>query len=603
MTRNKNVITVGLIGNPNTGKTSLLNSLTGSSLHVGNWPGKTVEKKEGEIIFQNNKIKIVDLPGTYSICPYSSEEKVSRDFVARRNSNVIVQIVDVNAMERNLLLTLELLALKKRVILAFNFNREATGRGIKIDRAGIEKALEIPIVSIEANTGENKEELLEKIIHVSGETFQEPSYFSKLLKNDKEISHRQSLDFIKNKLSRFYSASRKKSKTEKIDSVILNKYTAFPVFLAVIFLMFKISFSISIPLVDFIRTLFGRFGELISHLNLPDFFISFLVEGILSGVGSVIAFIPLIFFLFMAIAVLEDSGYLSRTVVLIDRLFQIFGVSGRTFIPMILGFGCNVPAIMATRIIRNKKERMIAIFTNSFISCSAKLPTYALFSAIFFPKNAVSIVMFLYLLGIFIALIASLTLSKFIKNNQEKALIIELPLYRMPTTVNVLKHAWHQTSLFIRKAGTIIFSAVVIVWILASLPAGVEYGSRETIIGIIGEKISCVFEPLGFGHWTFAVTLLFGVAAREIIIGTLGTLYGVAGEELLSVIPHYITPLGALSFLIFILLYVPCVATIAVIKKETGSWKFTLAQIIATVIIAWVVSFLFYQSGLLLGFR
>ncbi len=601
--KNKNTITVGLIGNPNTGKTSLLNSLTGSSLHVGNWPGKTVEKKEGEVNFQNKKIKVVDLPGTYDISPYSDEEKISKNFITRPNSDIIIQIVDVNALERNLLLTLELLTLKKRVILAFNFNKEAAKRGIKINVAKIRKVLEIPIVQIEANTGENKEKLLEEIIQVSKSEFKEPSYFKTLLKNKKEISHRKSVRFIKNKISHFYLTEKQNHKTEKIDSVILNKYTAFPIFLAVMFLMFKISFSISIPLTELIGTSFGYLGELIGHLDLPDFLISFLVEGIIGGVGSVIAFIPLIFFLFLAIALLEDSGYLPRTVVLIDRLFYKFGVSGRTFIPMILGFGCNVPAIMATRIIRNKKERLIAIFTNSFISCSAKLPTYALFAAIFFPENKISVVMFLYLLGIGIALMVSLVLSKFIRSKGKSALLIELPPYRMPTATNVVKHAWHQTSLFIKKAGTIIFVAVVIVWVLASLPVGTEYGSRETIIGIVGEKLSYVFEPLGFGHWTFAVTLLFGIAAREIIIGTLGTLHGVAGEGLLSSIPDYITPLGALSFLIFILLYVPCVATIAVIKKETGSWKFTAMQITATIIIAWSASFLFYNAGLLLGFK
>ncbi|MCD6149378.1 ferrous iron transport protein B [bacterium] len=603
MMGNKNTITIGLIGNPNTGKTSLLNSLTGSSLHVGNWPGKTVEKKEGEINFRDKKIKVVDLPGTYDISPYSDEEKVSKNFITRPNCDIIIQIVDVNALERNLLLTLELLTLKKPIILTFNFNKEAAKRGVKINIAKIEKVLNIPIVQIEANTGENKEELLEEIIRVSKSEFKEPSYIEALLKNKEEISHRESIRFIKNEIGHFYSTEKQNRKTEKIDSIILNKYTAFPIFLAVMFLMFKISFSISIPIVDFIGISLGHLGELIRDLNLPDFLISFLTEGIVGGMGSVIAFIPLIFFLFIAIAVLEDSGYLSRTVVLIDRLFQTFGVSGRTFIPMILGFGCNVPAIMATRIIRYKKERMIAIFTNSFISCSAKLPAYVLFATIFFPENAVNVIMSLYLLGIIVALAASLILSKLIKNNREKALIIELPPYRMPTVVNVVKHAWHQTSLFIKKAGTIIFAAVVIIWVLANLPAGTEYGSQETIIGIVGEKLSCIFEPLGFGHWTFAVTLLFGVAAKEIIIGTLGTLHGVSGEGLLSVIPNCITPLGALSFLIFVLLYSPCVATIAVIKKETDSWKFTIAQVAATLIIAWIVSFLFYNTGLLLGFK
>lgn len=601
--RNKNTITVGLIGNPNTGKTSLLNSLTGSSLHVGNWPGKTVEKKEGIIRFQNKEIKIVDLPGTYGISPYSDEEKISKKFIARRNSDIIIQIVDVNALERNLLLTLELLTLKKRIVLAFNFNREAAKRGVKISVTEIERALEIPIVQIEANTGENKEKLLEEIVRVSKEAFREPSYFKALLKNKEEISHRKSIRFIKDKIGRYHSAERQKHKTEKIDSVILNKYTAFPVFLMVMFLMFQTIFLLSAPLINLVNNLFGQLGELTEGLNLPGFLSSFLTEGVIGGIGSIVAFTPLIFILFVIIALLEDSGYLSRTVVLIDKLFHGFGISGRTFIPMILGFGCNVPAIMATRTIRNKKERLIAIFTNPFISCSARLPVYVLFTGIFFPQNATNVVMLLYLLGIIVALISSLILSKLIKDNQERALIIELPPYRMPTLVNVIKHAWYQTSLFIKKAGTIILAAVIAVWLLASLPAGVEYGSQETFLGKLGEWLSPIFQPLGFGHWTFSVALLSGLVAKEVIIGTLGTLYSVAEVGLASAVPHYITPLGALSFLIFTLLYIPCLAAMAVIKKETGSWKLALAHALATIIIAWTASFLLYNTGLLLGFE
>lgn len=600
---NKNTITVGLIGNPNTGKTSLLNSLVGSSLHVGNWPGKTVEKKKGEVCFQNKKIRIVDLPGTYSISPYSDEEKVSKKFIARHNSNIIIQIIDINALERNLLLTLELLTLKKPIILAFNFNREAAKRGIKVNVAKIKKILEIPIVSIEANTGENKEKLLEEIIKTSQKDFREPSYFKSLLKSKDEISHRQSIKFIKDKLSHLHSISQQKHRTEKIDSIILNKYTAFPIFLTVMFLMFQVTFLLSTPLINLVNNLFGQLGKLTENLNLPGLLNSFLTEGVIGGIGSIVAFAPLIFILFIIIALLEDSGYLSRTVVLIDKLFHAFGISGRTFIPMILGFGCNVPAILATRTIRNKKERLIAILINPFISCSARLPIYVLFAGIFFPYSAANVIMFLYLLGIVIALASSLFLSKIIRNEQKKALIIELPPYRMPALVNVLKHAWYQTSLFIKKAGTIILAAVIAVWLLASLPVGTEYSSQETFLGKLGELFSPIFQPLGFGYWTFSVALLSGLVAKEVIIGTLGTLHGVNGTGLASIIPQYITPLGALSFLIFTLLYIPCLATIAVIKKETGSWKITLAHALATIIIAWIVSFLFYNVGIFLGLK
>ena len=338
-------------------------------------------------------------------------------------------------------------------------------------------------------------------------------------------------------------------------------------------------------------------------MKLPGFLSSFLSKGLLGGVGSVLSFTPLIFILFLMIALLEDSGYLGRTIVLVDPLFQKLGITGRTFIPVILGFGCNVPAIMATRTIKDRRERMIAILTNSFISCGARLPVYLLFAGIFFPKHAGYIVMLLYLFGIFIAFIASLILSKLLKNQTPNSLIIELPPYRKPSITNVLKHAWYHTWEFIKRAGTIIFGSVLIVWVLASLPVGVSYGSPDSLLGQFGHLLSPVFAPLGFGHWTFSVALIFGVVNKEIIIGTLGTLYGVGKSALFSAIPMYITPLGALSFMFFVLLYIPCLATIAVIKQESGSWKYAILQPIATISIAWLISFLVYHAGLLFGFK
>ncbi len=316
-----------------------------------------------------------------------------------------------------------------------------------------------------------------------------------------------------------------------------------------------------------------------------------------------LTFTPLIFVLFLMIALLEDSGYLGRTVVLVDPLFKNLGITGRTFIPMILGFGCNVPAIMATRTIKDRRERLIAIMTNSFISCGARLPVYLLFTGIFFPQHAGLVVMLLYVSGIFIAFAASLILSKLLKSETYNSLIIELPPYRKPSVKNVLKHAWYHTKEFIKKAGTIILGAVIIIWILASLPWGVPYGSGESLLGKLGHFMSPVFAPLGFGHWSFSVALIFGLASKETIIGTLGTLYGVGQAALISAIPAHITPLGALSFMFFVLLYIPCIATIAVVRQESGSWKYAFFQTIATISIAWIVSFLVYRTGLFLGFH
>lgn len=596
-------IHVVLIGNPNTGKTSLLNALTGMSLHVGNWPGKTVEKKEGRISFQNRALNIVDLPGTYSIAPYSEEEKVSHDYLMTQNPDVIVQTIDVNALERNLLMTMELLALGKKLILAFNFNQEALRRGITMDVPQIAAVLQIPVVAIEANKGINKEALLAEILKVAAEPCRTPDFLSDLLKDNYEIHHDESLKFFKEKLSPYYSTELVNRRTERIDAVFLNKYTAFPIFLAVMFLMFETTFTFSGPLVSLIRNSFDWLAGLVALLKLPAFLTSLVAQGIIGGVGSVLSFAPSIFILFLLIALLEDSGYLGRTVILVDPLFQRLGVSGRTFIPMILGFGCNVPAIMATRTIKDRRERMIAIFTNSFMSCGARLPVYLLFTGIFFPKTAPYVVMLLYLAGIVIAAAASWVLSRLLKTNGQHALIMELPPYRMPTVTNVLKHAWYHTKEFMKKAGTIIIGSVLVIWALASLPVGVAYGSEISLLGRIGHFISPVFQPLGFGHWTFTVALIFGVVAKEVIIGTLGTLYGVGKDALAATIPGYITPLGALSFLFFVLLYIPCLATIAVIRQESGGWKYTFLQPLVTIVIAWVVAFLVYHFGLMLGFK
>jgi ferrous iron transport protein B len=598
-----NIIRVVLTGNPNTGKTSLFNAFTGLSMHVGNWPGKTVDLKEGRISYKNKIINIVDLPGTYSIAPYSEDEKVAHDYLMSQPDAVIIQTIDVNSLERNLLMTIELLALGKKVILAFNFNEEAKRNGIIMDIDKIREVLQLPIIIVEANKRKNTKKLLDEVLSDTDSEFKMPDYMAKLIKGNYEIHHDEFIKFFKDKLTPFYSIEKTKRQTDNIDTFLLNKYTALPIFLLIIFLIFQITFNFSEPLVSAIRGSFNELGMLIGYLNLPNLLASFLTEGLLGGVGTVLSFTPLIFILFLMIALLEDSGYLARTVVLADPLFEKLGITGRTFIPMILGFGCNVPAIMATRTIKDRRERMIAILTNSFISCGGRLPVYLLFAGIFFSKNAVNIVMLLYISGIIIALIGSLILSKLIKEQTPSSLIIELPPYRKPSIKNVLNHAWFHTREFMKRAGTIIFGSVLLVWTLASLPLGVAYGSADSLLGQFGYLLSPLFAPLGFGNWKFAVALIFGVVNKEIIIGTLGTLFGIGQNTLITVIPIYLTSLGALSFLFFVLLYTPCLATIAVIRQETGSWKYALLQSLVTILVAWIVSFMIYNVGLLLGFK
>lgn len=603
---NEKVIEVGIIGNPNTGKTSLFNCLTGAFQHVGNWPGKTVEKKEGEVAWKGYTIKFVDLPGTYSIAPYSEEERIAREYVVSPEPDLIVQIVDVNTLLRNLFLTFEIASLRKKLILAFNFNREAKRKGVKTKTSKIKEKLQIPIVEIEAHTGEKKENLLEAIVKTYERKQKTPDYIDKLVKTKEEINHIEARKFLENILKDNYQAGDGDDLTGKIDRVLLNQFTALPIFFLVLWLLFQATFTLSTPLVDLINNLLGELSSIVSKVLItlasPEWVSSLIIDGVIGGVGSVLTFTPLIFILFFLIAILEDSGYLARTVFLVDKLFEKLGLTGRSFIPMILGFGCNVPAIMATRTIRDTREKLISILINPFMSCSARLPVYVLFTGVFFRNHQGFVIMNLYLFGVTVAFLSVLVLRKILPGREEATLILELPPYRLPTLRNVLLHTWSQGKHFIQKAGTIILIAVLVIWFLASFPFGVDYGSRQSLLGEIGQVISPIFKPLGFGDWTFSVALIFGFVAKEVVIGTLGTLYGVGEEGLINVLPRVMTPLSALSLMVFVLLYVPCMATVAVIRRETNSWKWTIFQVVASTLIAWLAAFAVFNLGRILGF-
>ncbi len=595
-------IKVALIGNPNAGKTSLLNSLAGLRLHVGNWPGKTVTQKSATIKLKNKKIEIIDLPGVYSLTPFTEEEKISSHFITYNNPDVVIQIIDVNLLERSLFLFFELLALNKKVIIALNFNHEAQRRGLRIDIDKLKKILKIPIVTIEANTGENKEELLKTVLDVASKNYIQPHYINEIKTKNNLISHTQALNFIKKEISPFYASKTGNYKTERIDKWILNRWTAFPIFLLTMYAVFKITFVFSSPITKGFNNAI-EYMEKSINLMASGWLASFLSQGVLNGLGSVLIFVPLVFSLFFVIALLEDSGYLSRMIVLLDSFFAKLGVTGRSFIPMILGFSCNVPAVLATRTIKNRKERLIAVFVNPFISCSARLVVYGLFASIFFPQQAMSVIMFLYILGVIIALVATLILTKLFPDKEKSNFLIEIPPYRWPTLKNVFNRAWWQTKMFVKKAGTIIFLLTVLVWFLASFPSGAEYGSVESWIGKIGTGIAPIFSPLGFGHWIFAVTILFGIVAKEAIVGAFGTLIHAGSAGLLgSYITQLISPLGALSFLVFVSLYMPCLATMSVVKSETNSWKIVFYQMLTTFSIAWLLAGVVYVGGRLLGF-
>ncbi|MBN2015215.1 ferrous iron transport protein B [Candidatus Dojkabacteria bacterium] len=587
-------IVVGLIGNPNTGKTSLLNCLTGASYHVGNWPGKTVQKCEGKVNYKGKEIRFVDLPGIYSIAPFSEEEEIARNFMLSRELDIVVQIVDVNTLVRNLFLTMELLVLGKKLLLAFNFNKEAKRRGVKIEYQKIEKILKIPIVNIEAHTGENKCELIDKIVRISKKDYKVPKYIHKFLKPDKEINHKKARQFLNESITPLV-----KTKSErilyKIDSIFLNKFTAFPILLLLMYLMFLATFKISLPLVDGVEYLFSLIGEIITSLNPSPILRSFITDGVIGGLGAVLSFTPIILIFYIFIYLFEDTGYLSRTVVLVDRLFEKIGISGRSFIPLILGFGCNVSAVLATRTIHNKKEKLIAMFLVPFIPCSACLPLNIYLAITFFPSIGISVVTILYLLNILVGLVVGVILSKFVYKTGDTTLLLELPPYRKPVIKNILKRSWAQTVLFIKKAGSIIFLAIIGIWFLSSFPLGVEYGSSDSLLGQIGNSIILLFNPLGFGFWEFSVSLIFGFLAKEIFIGLFGVLFGVGEGGLQNALLRALTPFQAISFLVFANLYTPCIATCSAIKNEVKSWKFLIARIVTSFAVAWVMAFLVYN--------
>lgn len=595
----KNDIIIGLIGNPNVGKSTLFNTLTGARQHVGNWPGKTVEKKEGTLEYQDKKIKIVDLPGAYSLNAYSEEEVVSADFILHQKPDVIVQIVDAQNLSRNLFLTTQLIDLKIPVILLINMNNLARKNGLMIDVHALSQKLDIPTIELDARKKSSIERLLKEIIFV---------------KKSNQISHLKMrtassatrYTFIKNlekMVIKRNISNNELTLDEKIDRVAINKYFGIPLFLVVILAVFQATFIISEPIISLIETVFEFLGNVISQilisLKASSLFISLIKEGIIGGVGGVLVFIPVISILFIFISLLEDSGYMARVAYIMDRLMRKIGLHGKAFIPLILGFGCNVPGIMATRTLERKEDRLLTILINPFMSCSARLPVYVLFAGIFFPKNQGLVIFSLYLLGMLVAISAGFIFRKCLIKKETSPFIIELPPYRLPSVKGVFIHVWERVWQFIKKAGTIILAFSIIVWFLASFPYGVEYGSRQSYFGGLGQAISPVLQPLGFGNWKPAVALLFGVIAKEVIISTFKTLYG--GTSLISALRHDFTPLSAYAFMVFVLLYIPCMAVIATVKKETNSWKWPLFMIIYTSMMAWFMAFIVYQTGLIFG--
>ena len=711
------VIKVAVAGNPNTGKTTLINAIAGTNLHVGNWPGVTIEKKEAKFRYKDYEIHLIDLPGTYSLSNNSEEEKIAVDFLIKEKPDVVIDVVDSTNLERNLYLTVQLLELELPVVIALNMWDEAVAKGIEIDYKKLEKLLCVRAVPTSAVKGEGINQLLDAVIEIFNRKekpvcvlhFEDPleEEIKKILKqieeiqpvlldlypkrylvlsliegnesfidipvneklqqiiqqfrqNIKKLYHRDPVTLIVEErysiIISIYEQVVKKHPVKSVDitflldKVFLHKVLGLPIFFVLMWLLFEFTFELSSPYVDWLDSVLSSFvapavSQFLSSMGASEWFRSFVSEGIIGGVGFVLVFVPVLFFLYVFMAFLEGSGYMARAAFLMDRFMSFLGLSGKSFIPMIIGFGCNVPAVYATRTLENPKEKILTVLMIPFMSCGARLTVYAFFVTIFFTQHKTAVIMFLYLLGIAVAVVVAFILQKFFFKTKSYPFVLELPPYRLPTFRFVMKNAWIKTRAFLYEAGTFILATSIVIWFLLHFPIGVKK-TEDSVFGHISKVIAPVFEPLGFGNWQAAGALMSGFVAKEVVIATMGNIYvgdvieeeekvnikeGLievgkgfvdaniqAGEKLLSIfglvktaeeeeekpdtslmeaVRIAFTPLTAFSFLVFLLLYTPCMATVFAIKQELNSWKWTGVSIGLSFSSAWIVTFLVYNIG------
>ncbi|MCM0650662.1 ferrous iron transport protein B [Clostridium swellfunianum] len=586
------MITAALLGNPNVGKTTLFNLLTGSNQHVGNWAGVTVEKKEG---FLGNNIKIVDLPGIYAMDTYSYEEKVSKNFIVNGNVDLIINIVDASNLNRNLYLTTQLKQFKKPIVLVLNMIDSAESKGIKFDYEMLSKELGVTVVPIIASKGKGIDKLKELL---NSSVFLKDSDDN----NFQFHTEKEAYGYIETVLSKCltYTSKNKVSTTEKIDRYVINRFLAYPLFLLILFFIFQFTFSwVGQPLADWLDALVS--DKLVPAVDVmlsssSDWFKSLIIDGIIGGVGSVIVFLPVILALFLCISFLEDSGYMARVAFIMDRIIRKMGLSGKAFIPLIIGFGCSVPGVMSARTLESEKDRKLAALIVPLMSCNARLPVYLVFAGAFFKGHESLVVASLYLIGVIIAFIIGILFKNTLFKKDDEPFIIELPEYKLPEAKGLALHTWEKGKGFLKKAGTIIFSVSIIVWVLSNFNFNGYTDINSSFMSNIGRAISPIFYPLGFASWQNAVSLLAGIMAKEVVVGTMGVIYG---GELTEILPTVFTSLSAYSFLVFVLLYTPCVSLIATMKKEYGT-KMATFSVTYQFILAWVVSFLVFNIGSLI---
>ena len=663
-----------LAGNQNCGKTTLFNQLTGSNQHVGNFPGVTVDQKSGAVRGQKG-CTVVDLPGIYSIRPYTPEEIVTRDFIIDQKPDGIINIVDATNIERNLYLTLQLMEMRIPMVLALNMMDEVTANGGTIDIKGMSRALGIPVIPISAVKNEGVDELIRiavataknrvypqvydfcapgpvhRCIHAVVHQIEDhaeknglPVRFAatKLIEGDEDIRARLELDqnelelvehsvqemeaehgmdrnaaladmrydFIENVCAETVvkcRESKERARSEAIDRIVTNKYLALPIFFGVMLLIFYLTFNVigsflSDLLAAGIDSLTAAADAALTAYGLNPVVHSLVIDGVFAGVGSVLSFLPIIVVLFFFLSILEDTGYMARVAFVMDQLLRKMGLSGRSIVPMLIGFGCSVPAIMATRTLASERDRRMTILLTPFMSCSAKIPIYAVFTAAFFPKYAALVMIGLYLGGILVGIITAKALGATAFKGNPVPFVMELPNYRFPSAKSVGQLCWDKAKDFLTRAFTIIFVATILVWFLQTFDTRLNLvgDSADSLLATVGTVLAPLFKPLGFGDWRVSTALITGFIAKESVISTLGILTGAGSEVTVEALGTLFSTVTALSFLVFTLLYTPCVAAISAVKRELGSgWK-AAGVALSQCVIAWVVSFLVYHAALLL---
>ena len=579
--------TIALLGNPNVGKTTLFNILTGSNQRVGNWAGVTVDRKDGCF----NDFKIVDLPGIYAMDTFSNEEKISKNFLESGQVDLILNIIDASNIDRNLYLTMQLKQFKKPIVLAVNMIDVANNKGIDIDFKKLEKSLNITVIPIHAS----KNSGIDKLKHILINN----NYIGIDNNNYSFSSEREVYAYIESIVNKCTKKSNNSSKSIKknLDNIFLNPWLAYPIFFAIMALIFQITFSwIGQPLSDLLDSLLNNaFIPLMQRLleGTSSWFQSLIIDGIIGGVGGILVLLPIILSLFMCITVLEDSGYMARVAFLMDKIMRKMGLSGKAFIPMIVGFGCSVPAIMTARTLESEKDRKLTALLVPLMSCNARLPVYSIFAAVFFPNYMGLIVASLYFLGILLAFIIGIIFKNTIFKNEEEPLLIELPEYKLPSLKNLLNQLYEKTKSFLIKAGTLIFAMSIVLWFLSNFNLSGITDVNNSILSSIGNFIAPIFKPLGFGNWQASVSLLTGLIAKETVVSSMSVIF--AGD-LQAMLPLHFTALSALSFLVFVLLYTPCITVVGTMKKEFGL-KMTLFSITYQLALAWIVSFLVFNIG------